>query len=219
LRLLATAPCQRYCTGLALRVEPRGTMVRLEHWDYRLRPTTLQEPVPPMRHPDPVVRRSQRVLAMVHELHKRGYQRLRIVPAMAPSGSHWRCSVVPIDTVLRSHGARALPDFEPEAHYTTGMDNAYFQWEDARHDTARELADKFLERFPSIADQGRGRDWAYAGWYVEMLGFAERGDLPVSNGDWYSEPDPHWLPTTSGFDSGLPMPPPGEAEGLTEASE
>ena len=41
-----------------------------------------------MRHPDPIVRRCQRVLAMVHELHKRGYQRLRIMPGMSPSGMY-----------------------------------------------------------------------------------------------------------------------------------
>lgn len=149
---------------------------------------------------------------MVHELHKRGYQRLRIVPSMAPSGVHWRCSVVPASDVLTAHGARARPDLEPTAHYTTGMDNAYFGWEDARQDSARELADKFVLRFAGVAEAGRGRDWAYAGWYVEMLGVAELGALPVSNGDWYREPDPRWLPTTAGFESGLPMPPPGEAE-------
>jgi hypothetical protein len=92
------------------------------------------------------------------------------------------------------------------------MDNAYFQWEDARHDNARMLARKFLERFPLIAQAGRGRDWEYAGWYVEMLGFADRGELPVSYADWYEAPDPRWLPTTVGFASGLSMPPGGEAE-------
>jgi hypothetical protein len=40
---------------------------------------------------DPIFRRALRVLRMVHELHKRGRQRLRIVPTMAPSGLHWRC--------------------------------------------------------------------------------------------------------------------------------
>jgi hypothetical protein len=30
---------------------------------------------------------------MVNELHKLGYQRLRIVPRMSPSEMHWRYSV------------------------------------------------------------------------------------------------------------------------------
>jgi hypothetical protein len=165
-----------------------------------------------LRHPDPAIRRSQRVLLMVHELHKRGYQRLRIMPGMSPSGAYWRCNVTPVSNILRSHGAMSR-DFERlSANYTSGMEDAYFGWEDARGVAARALADKFLSRFPEIAGAGSGRDWEYVGWYVEMLGVAERGHLPISYADWYDTPDPRWLPTIAGFDSGLPMPPPGEAD-------
>jgi hypothetical protein len=83
---------------------------------------------------------------------------------------------------------------------------------------ARELADKFEVRFREITEAGRGRDWAYAGWYVEMLGVAERGDLPVSYADWYDTPDSRWLPTTAGCGSGLPMPPPGVVDGTEKQS-
>ncbi|GGG46532.1 hypothetical protein GCM10010964_37370 [Caldovatus sediminis] len=51
----------------------------------------------PVQHPDPL-RRSVRVLAMVGDLHKRGYQRVRVMPYMAPSGCHWRCEIVPAAT-------------------------------------------------------------------------------------------------------------------------
>jgi hypothetical protein len=164
------------------------------------------------RESHPAVRRAQRVLLIVHELHKLGYQRLRIAPGMSSSGMHWRCSVSHIGNILSTHGAR-LRDFDRDsAHYTSAQNNAYFDWKDASRDTARQLAAKFLERFPGIAKKGKGQDWPYAGWYVQMLGFAERGAFPVAYADWYSEPSPEWLPTTEGFQSGLPMPPGGEAE-------
>jgi hypothetical protein len=35
------------------------------------------------QHPEPHVRRAVRVLAMVGELHRRGYQKLRVMPFMA----------------------------------------------------------------------------------------------------------------------------------------
>lgn len=165
-----------------------------------------------MRHPDPAIRRCQRVLTMVHELHKRGYQRLRIMPGMSPSGAHWRCNVTPVTNILRTDGAMARSFDQLSANYTSAMDNAYFGWDDAAKDTARDLADKFLSRFADIAEAGRGRDWAYAGWYVEMLGLAERGTLPVSYADWFETPTPGRLPTTAGVDSELPVPPPGEAD-------
>jgi hypothetical protein len=33
------------------------------------------------------------VVEMVHELHKAGYQLLRISPGLSPSGIHWRCPI------------------------------------------------------------------------------------------------------------------------------
>lgn len=162
------------------------------------------------RHPQ--IRRAQRVLLMVHELHKLGYQRLRIAPGMSPSGCHWRCSVTHAENILKTNGAFMKEWNDECAHYSSGQENAYFDWEDAKHDTARQLAAKFLERFPGIVRKGQGVDWAYAGWYVQMLGFAERGAFPIAYSDWDERPDPQWLPTTERVHSGLPMPPAGEAE-------
>ena len=166
---------------------------------------------PDKRDPNPVIRRAQRILLRVHELHKLGYQRLRIVPGMAPSGMYWRCSVTHVGNILARHGAMWKEHDRETAHYSTGDGNVYFGWEDARRDTARQLAVKFIERFRDIANKGLGADWPYAGWYVQMLGFADRGVFPLSYSDSYGEPNPRYLETTEGFDSGLPMPPGGEA--------
>ena len=64
---------------------------------------------------------------------------------------------------------------------------------------------------PEICEKARLRDWEYAGWYVEMLGFAERGEMPVALADWGEcEPDPRFIETL-GSPKGLrlPAPPPG----------
>lgn len=68
------------------------------------------------------------------------------------------------------------------------------------------LGGKVRERFPEIASAGRGRDWAYTGWFAELLGFAVRGTLPVAYAEFH-DPVPWYLPTTEGTQSGLPMPP------------
>src|ERR1700722_1371360 len=100
------------------------------------------------QHPDPTIRRAIRVLAMVGELHKRGYQKLRVMPFMSPSGHAWRCWIG-LDTLFyRNHGAY-LSDAGCEedqsislsARYTTGAHH-YFDWQDADKDDARTLADK-----------------------------------------------------------------------------
>jgi len=52
----------------------------------------------------------------------------------------------------------------------------YFGWADTACDNARSLALKFIDRFPDIACQAKGRDWEYAGWLAELVGFLEQGD-------------------------------------------
>jgi hypothetical protein len=105
------------------------------------------------RHPEAHIRRAIRVLAIVGELHKRGYQRLRVMPFMSPSGAAWRAWVGPSSLFHRNHGAimaqcaAAWPDDEGAqavaqvARYSSGDDNHYFGWRDAEQDDARSLAE------------------------------------------------------------------------------
>jgi hypothetical protein len=168
----------------------------------------------------PEQRRAQRVFSMVAELHKRGYQRLRVVPCLSGSGMHWRCWVTPASNILRTHGAHLANwdiDDRVMAGYSSGQDNEFFGWTDRKTSSARELADTFIERFPQVCADSRGADWAYAGWFVELLGIAERGWFPIVYADWRideehgleliypgdQEPDEH--------KPSLPPPPPGEA--------
>jgi len=138
------------------------------------------------QHPEPHVRRAVRVLAMVGELHRRGYQKLRVMPFMSPSGNAWRCWIGPDTLYYRNHGAylcdtgysEEVQSTSLNARYTTGADH-YFDWQDADHDDARKLADKFLARFSRLAGQGEGWSYAYAGWYQRLLGLADRGWMPV----------------------------------------
>src|SRR3954463_11512584 len=62
---------------------------------------------------------------MVHELHKCGYQRLRIAPGMNSSRTAWRCFVTPKRNVRRLHGAQAVRLDAHGPHYTTGMSAEY----------------------------------------------------------------------------------------------
>ncbi len=138
------------------------------------------------RHPDANVRRGVRVLAMVGELHRRGYQKLRAMPFMSSSGHAWRCWIGPDTLFYRNHGAFLCDTGYSEeeqsaslsARYTTGADH-YFDWQDADKDDARTLADKFLARFTRLAGKGEGWSYVYAGWYQRLLGLADRGWMPV----------------------------------------
>lgn len=160
-------------------------------------------------------RRAHRLLLMVGELHKRGYQELRICPSIAPSGQYWRCVITTADNISRDDGA-LMVDWHDEgrfATYTSGQENDYFGWGRLQQN-ARQLADRFEQGFPRLCLAGRGRDWAYAGWYVEMLGLAERGWFPVAFDDTPAMPQPGTVRVVPWAGSAkeavaLPAPPPG----------
>lgn len=143
------------------------------------------------RRPSPQIRHAVRVLEMVGELHKNGYQKLRVMPFMSPSGMHWRCWVGNEKFFFRNHGAilseAATSGSDGEqsqavlmiARYSSADDNHYFGWQDGEDDDARLLAEKFSTRFLKLARSGLGWNYNYAGWYERLLGLAERGWLPV----------------------------------------
>lgn len=166
------------------------------------------------------VRRGQRLIRMVSELHRLGYQRLRIMPYFHPLA--WRLAIGPADIFSQRNGAWLGEHFDDCVVYSSASKTAYFQWEDAHTDTARQLADKFVVRFAELCERGRGRDWAYAGWTSELLGVLERENALPFVMEEYFEPGPGeltYLPLhrASGARGSFVLPPPPLAlKALTE---
>lgn len=136
--------------------------------------------------PDPERRRYARVIAMVSELHKAGYQHIRLFPSLSPNGSFWRADI----TFAENTDAKGLPiNSDLVARYSTGQGSEFFGWSDATNMNARQMAAAFVQRFPEIAREGQGRDWAYAGWLLDILGQAEAGSPVIlwTDGDLLSE--------------------------------
>ena len=121
------------------------------------------------------IRRAQRCLRMLSELHRLGYQNLRGMSYLNPLG--YRFAIAPKSLFSERNGA-VIPwnNFFTDNGVAITSSGDYFGWEDAAHDNARVLAEKFIQRFPQIANEGKGRDWAYAGWLAELVGFLEQGD-------------------------------------------
>jgi hypothetical protein len=116
------------------------------------------------------------ILESIADLHARGYQLLRVYPGMAASGMYWRTS---IGTAGSRDGFR----------FTTGDEFDVAGMQVSATTTASELADAILSALP---DPGIGSDWAYAGWFVELLGLCRRqGTVPIAYADYY-DLDPAW---------------------------
>lgn len=137
-----------------------------------------------------MVRRGQRLIRMVGELHRRGFQQLRIMPYEHPLA--WRLAIGPATSFTHGNGAYiGVGDFQIDhlAVYSSASEADYFQWGDCQSNNAHQLADKFLERFPVLCEQGKGRDWAYAGWLSELIGVLEKNNaLPVVMEEMGPEP-------------------------------
>lgn len=162
-------------------------------------------------------RECRKVLLLVSELHLRGYQLLRILPYMSPSGGSWRCAIAPASlfseqgTHFDDSGAFGVTTVT----YTSAAGGEYFLWTDAAQETPSGLAQLFIKRFPEIAAAGKGSDWPYAGWYVEMLGRTYPNHFPYAFADWDGPEDSdvrdkYWRTITigEGDDVSVPLPPP-----------
>lgn len=132
------------------------------------------------------VRRGQRVIRMVSELHRMGYQHLRLMPYL--NGEKWRLAVSYKEQFSERNGA-FIPHEKigqnTAIYSAAGGGDLFFDWTDAKGDDARALAEKFVARFPTIAERGKGRDWEYVGWAAELVGYLEQDDwLPAVYWDY-----------------------------------
>lgn len=107
--------------------------------------------------------RCLRRLEMVAALHRRGFERLRITPSVAPSGLYWRLSV-----------------------HADGCDDVD-RWTSGDPDdglAAEALADRFEAEHPALVEAGRGPDPAYSAWLAGAVDIARSGWLPYFFADW-----------------------------------
>ena len=115
-----------------------------------------------------------KLLDAVALLHSRGHQRLRVLPSVGDIGC-WRMAVVLTEDVAYQD---QFPQWRSSIFTYTGADGPRSGSLEIGPDTKlQEIAQEILAR---AADTGVGMDWAYAGWYAELLAESHRlGDLPV----------------------------------------
>ena len=120
------------------------------------------------------IRKEQRCLRMLSELHRLGFQHLRGMPYFNAQG--FRFAIAPRHYFSDNGIAIPAAKLSDEFVAITGAGH-YFSWADTDGNDAGALAEKFITRFPDIALAGKGRDWEYAGWLSELIGFLEQGDM------------------------------------------
>ncbi len=122
---------------------------------------------------------------MVGELHKRGYQGLRVLPTIngaADDGEFvWHCHLVLGRYMDPDHGAHWTGvEMGNSLPYSITVDGQSNGWTESTGATARDLADSVEDNLGGWLSGASQDDFAYAGWFVKLLGVAEHGYFPYA---------------------------------------
>ena len=128
---------------------------------------------------------------MVGELHRMGFQCLRICPYEYPLA--WRLCIAPRSKFSGKNGAFLQHSWDEYPLYSSSQGHKCFGWQEAGDCFPEGLAQLFAERFSGICEAGRGRDWEYAGWLSELTGHVSRTRLLPFVQAEYFEPGPEDL--------------------------
>jgi hypothetical protein len=159
----------------------------------------------------------RRVLLMVRELHRMGFQQLRAPAYMYPLA--WRCPVVPAAWTLREHGGvyEQPPDKvmnllglgSLRSTYSSAEGQGLFGWQDCVFATPAELARRFVRERPALALAGWGADPKYAAWLESALQLTAPCGMYYAFAEYQDETDR--LYTANCAAESVPLPPPGLA--------
>jgi len=121
----------------------------------------------------------QKVLFIACELHKRGYEKLRVVPSVAPTGLAWRCQFVAF-----SYGKKH--EFIA-SNWVSRF--SYFDDKEIKYSTPK-LADIFEEENTDFLAICKGESREYVEWFSGLVSQLREGELPYAfedYGSYYAE--------------------------------
>ena len=154
----------------------------------------------------------RRFIRTIEELHRMGYEKIRICPCTSPNGMAWRCTITTKENTSKKCGAMLAGKYDEDE---TVRSNGNFKWnmmEMGPYDNAL----KFVKVYPQIAAKGRGEDNEYASWFKKVVRECYHYNLPTTYEDYYNclEDRKIRLLGPNSSKRTLPFPPPGDGEGL-----
>lgn len=120
------------------------------------------------------------LMQILHELHKLGYQKLRWMSYMAPSGLSLRCHITTQDHIIVNQEI-IFDDNQGEVWFTSV--GAMTTGEDIKP-----LVRTFMDENPRLLEIGNGEDSEYVEWFNKLLSLAKKGQTPVFYGDYWTLP-------------------------------
>jgi len=118
------------------------------------------------------------IIMIVHELHQRGYEQLRLLPGMSPNGCAWRWMIYPKALMMEDNRFEKGGDCTPFDCLRGSTGEAY-------PERRRELvtADQFIEGHEEFIRMAMGRDADYVEWFSHIVEHAKNKDFPIGFAD------------------------------------
>jgi O-acetyl-ADP-ribose deacetylase (regulator of RNase III) len=143
-------------------------------------------------------RMARHLLESVHVLHERGFQMVRALPYMSPSGVYWRVEISDTPFFTDASARRSVG-------YSTAGGLQFIGAEVTATTPPEAFADLIVAALPGLAPADDAR---YAAWYSELLDVVnDQDELPVAFSDSHAE-QPGW---EIGWGSDVRFPEPPEA--------
>ena len=120
------------------------------------------------------------LMKILHELHKLGYQKLRWMSYIAPSGLCLRCHITTQDHICANR--EIVFGGDPNEIWCTSI-GAMTTGEDIKP-----LFETFMNENPRLLEIGKGNDPEYVEWFNKLLSFAAEGQTPIFYEEYWSLP-------------------------------
>lgn len=120
------------------------------------------------------------LMQILHELHKLGYQKLRWMSYMAPTGLSLRCHITTQDHICVNQEIC----FDGDGNEVWCTSNSVM----TTGDDIKPLVEIFMRENPRLLEIGKGEDSEYVEWFAKLLSLAADGQAPVFYGEYWSEP-------------------------------
>jgi hypothetical protein len=114
------------------------------------------------------------VILFVHELHKKGYEQLRLVSGISPSGLSWRWMVFPKVFMIMGNSFEHNCDGVPFKYLHGSTGEGY--------PVNREVysADDFIKGNEWYIELAKGSDQNYVKWFDNVFSHAQLNDFPIA---------------------------------------
>ncbi len=115
----------------------------------------------------------QKVLHLAKELHNRGYEKLRVLPSLSPSGLYWRCSF-------------SIQGKTKEQISSSNWIQEFNRQENEIIHSVTLLTDLFENEYKDFLEKCKGEDKKYSKWYRKMLESLQTDELPYAYADFFT---------------------------------